>query len=67
MKAREEYKEKMKNAVIITETPDPPRRGRGKKRDMEILSDGSGAGSGNEGGEPRMKKARGRKKKETTG
>lgn len=68
MKAREEYKEKMKNALVITEPVDVPRRGgRGRKRDMEILSDGSGGGSGNEGGEPKMKKARGRKKKENTG
>ncbi|XP_071551015.1 RNA polymerase-associated protein CTR9 homolog [Panulirus ornatus] len=63
MKAREEYKEKMKNAVIITEVADTPRKGgRGRKRDIEILSDGSGAGSGAEGD---RKKVKGRRKKET--
>ncbi|KAG0730546.1 hypothetical protein GWK47_028017 [Chionoecetes opilio] len=62
MKAREDYKVKMKNAVIISEPSEGPRRGggRGRKREMDIMSDGSGR-SGNEG-EPRMKKARGRKR-----
>ncbi|XP_037777993.1 RNA polymerase-associated protein CTR9 homolog [Penaeus monodon] len=64
MKAREQYKEKMKNAVIINEPVEPARKGgRGRKRDVEILSDGSGGGSGPEG-ESRPKKGRGRKKKE---
>lgn len=64
MKAREQYKEKMKNAVIINEPVEPSRKGgRGRKRDVEILSDGSGGGSGPEG-ESRPKKGRGRKKKE---
>ncbi|XP_063613398.1 RNA polymerase-associated protein CTR9 homolog [Penaeus indicus] len=64
MKAREQYKEKMKNAVIINEPAEPARKGgRGRKRDVEILSDGSGGGSGPEG-ESRPKKGRGRKKKE---
>lgn len=69
MKAREEYKEKMKNALVITEPVEPQRKGgRGRKRDMEILSDGSGGGSGpDDRGEPRAKKAKGRKKKENTG
>ena len=63
MKTREEYKEKMKNAVIISEPIETSRKGgRGRKRDMEILSDGSGRGSGNEGREPKRKKARSRKK-----
>ncbi|XP_066988648.1 RNA polymerase-associated protein CTR9 homolog isoform X1 [Macrobrachium rosenbergii] len=56
IKEREIYKEKMKNAVIIQEVAEVSKKGgRGRKREYDILSDGSGPGSGDEGGAPKVR------------
>lgn len=66
---REEFKEKTKNALLFSEPPPDMKKGRGRGRRDEYVSDsGSGAERNPEGGEggekPRKKATKGRKKRE---
>lgn len=59
MRARELYKEKMRNAVIITEPPPEAKRSkgpRGRKREADLYSDDSASNSGGENNPSRSKK-----------